>query len=238
MARIYSRLARTEQRRNIQKTAIYISLTIVTVVLLFIYGLPLIVKLAAFLTDLRSSNQLVEQTDTTPPAPPSLEAPPEVTNRTNIDVKGTSEPGSSVIISANNRKDEILTNKDGLFTYNFALNKGDNTISAVAKDQAGNESQISKVYTIVYDNTPPTLEVTSPQDGASFYGSKQRQIVIEGKVEDAESLKINDRVVIIESDGTFTYAVSLQEGDNNFEVIAEDKAGNQEVKRLTFQFWS
>lgn len=56
-------------------------------------------------------------------------------------------------------------------------------------------------------------------------------------MEDAEVLRINGRIVIIENDGSFTYAVTLEDGDNNFEIVAEDKAGNKTTERLTVQFW-
>ena len=45
------------------------------------------------------------------------------------------------------------------------LKKGVNTISAIAKDSSGNESQESQVYKVTYDNEPPEIEITSPVKG-------------------------------------------------------------------------
>ena len=237
MNNVYSRRAIVQERKNIRKAALYILLTILAIIIFIFFGIPLIAKTASFIGELRKSNGPIEKTDTTPPASPTIQSPPEYTNQPKIEIKGSTEPGISIIVNANSKKEEIISTKEGLFTYTFELNEGENKISFIAKDNAGNESQESKVYTIIYDNKPPKITIDSPKDGESFYGSKQRQIVIQGKVEDADTLKINDRIVIIENDGSFTYAVTLQEGDNNFEIVASDKAGNTTTERLTVQFW-
>lgn len=237
MVRFYSRLSRTEEKRNIRKAFLYLVLTIISIILLIVFGLPAIAKLAAFLSDLAGSNKPIELTDTTPPAPPQLEVPPEFTNRQRVDIKGQSESEISIIVYPNNKEEEILSDKNGLFTYSFALLDGENTISVLAKDSSGNTSQPSKQYSIIYDDDPPKVSVNSPSDGQAFYGTKQRQIVIEGSVEEADTLLINGRVVVIESDNSFIYSVSLQEGDNNFEIVAKDKAGNETIERLTLQYW-
>jgi len=236
MARIYSRLTRVEEKRNIRKASIYIISTIALVVILIVFGLPTMAKLASFLTNIKSSNAPVEQNDTTPPAPPQVETPAEYVNTDNLKIKGTAESGATIIVNANGSKEEIVADRDGLFTYTFSLSKGENTFSVTAKDASGNESQSSKKYTIVFDDEAPTIEVTSPEDGKSFYGSKQRQIVIEGTT-DGNTLTINGRVVVVESNGSFTYAISLQEGDNNFEIVAQDQAGNKTTEKLTVSYW-
>jgi hypothetical protein len=237
MRQSYSRLTRIEERRNLKKAIFYILATITLIIVFVILGLPTIAKLAGFLTNIRNSNLPVEKNDITPPAPPQIEAPLEYTNRDRVEIKGTAEAGATVIINANNSKNEVIATKDGLFSYTFSLRKGENTISATAKDTAGNESQPSDIYIVTLDNEPPTVEVTSPQDGENFYGSRQRQILIEGKTSDAASLTINGRIIILENDGTFAYAVSLQEGDNNFEITAKDLAGNEATSRLTVHYW-
>lgn len=237
MNNFYSRKAVVQERKNIRKAAIYILLTIAGVLFFIFLGIPLIARTASFIAELRKSNKPIEKTDTTPPASPSIIPPPDYTNQPKVEIKGSTEPGITIIVKANSKTEEIISTKEGIFTYTFALSKGENQISFIAKDNSGNESQESQVYTIIYDNEPPEVTISSPQDGASFYGSKQRQIVIQGKVKDAETLKINERIVVIENDGDFTYAVTLQEGDNNFEITAIDKAGNQTTERLTVQFW-
>jgi hypothetical protein len=237
MNNFYSRRVVTQERKNIKRASLYIILSIAALFAFIFLGIPLIAKTASFVSELRKSSKPIEKEDTTPPASPTIQTPPEYTNQQKIEIKGSTEPGISIIVNANSQKEEIVSTKEGLFTYTFELKKGENKISFIAKDNAGNQSAQSKVYTIIYDNDPPEITLTSPQDGQSFYGSKQRQITIEGKVEDAEVLRINGRIVIIENDGSFTYAVTLEDGDNNFEIVAEDKAGNKTTERLTVQFW-
>lgn len=238
MARLpYSRLAKVEEKKNIKKAFFYIILSILSLFLLITFGLPALAKMAAFLSSLRGSTQPIEKEDTTPPAPANFDIIPEYTNRQTIEIKGFAEPGSTVKIFANSRTDEVVVNSEGYFLYDFALNKGDNTISSKVVDQAGNESQNSGEMSIIYDNTPPELSISTPEDGRSFYGSIQRQITVEGTTSEANQLTINGRIVTFEQNGSFVYSVTLQEGENNFEIIAIDKAGNETIERITVQFW-
>jgi len=237
MQRPYSRLARVEEKRNIRKAVLYVILSIVSLVLLVIFGIPALVKMAAFLTGLNQSGTPVEINDTTPPAPARFDTVPEYTNRQVLEVKGFAEPGATIRIFANNRTDEVIVNNEGYFLYDFSLNKGENTISAVVVDQAGNESQNSGETKIIQDDEAPTIEITTPEDGRNFYGSNQRQITIEGNVSGADDLMINGRFVTIEDSGNFIYSVTLQEGENNFEIVAKDLAGNETIARLTVTFW-
>jgi len=237
MTYFYSRRASVQEKKNIRKSILYLVLTIVAIVVLVLYGIPFIARTASFVSNLKKSNSPIEKEDTIPPAVPQIQTPPEYTNQNPVEIKGVTEPGVTVFVTANDQKEEIVATKEGLFSYSFNLKKGENTISFTAKDSAGNQSQETKSYTITYDNEPPEITLKSPADGSSFYGSKQQQITIDGVVKDAETLKINDRIVIIEDDGSFSYPVTLQEGANNFEVTAEDKAGNKAVARLTVDFW-
>ncbi len=237
MTQFYSRKAITEEKNNKKKAIIYMLLTIAGIVFFIFLGIPLVARTASFIAELRKSGQKIEKEDITPPATPYIQTPPDYTNLPKVEIKGETEPGITIIVNANSKTEEIISTKEGIFTYNFQLKEGENKISFAAKDNAGNKSAESKVYTIIYDNDPPEITIKSPQDGVSFYGSKQRQITIDGEVKDADTLRINGRIVVIENDGSFTYAVTLQEGDNNFEIVAEDKAGNKTTERLTVQFW-
>ncbi len=236
MVRKYSRLKATEERKNIRKAFVFAFLTIATLAIFIFLGIPAIAKFAAFLTDLRKSGEPVEKVDTTPPVPPKLDPLPEFTNQVRVELKGSTEPGATVVLFINNKKDEVLANKGGVFTYSLPLNKGENTISALAKDSAGNESQESSTHKITYDDEPPEIEVNSPEDGTTYYGSKQRQIVIEGKTEELASVTINDRIVVVESDGSFAFATTLTEGENSFTIKAQDSAGNATEKSITLHF--
>lgn len=235
MAR-YSRLARSEERKNIKRAIIFGALTIGIVIIFIFFGLPIVARFAGFLTDLRKSGSPIEISDNTPPAPPILERFAEYTKDQQLKISGKTEPGATVTLFLNTNDEEIIANKDGEFNYTFKLRKGENTISVKAKDSAGNESQESKVYEVVFDNESPDLEITSPEEGKEYYGSKERQITIEGLTEDGISLTINDRIVAVDEDGTFTFLTTLNEGKNNFNIKSTDKAGNQTEMDFSVSF--
>ncbi|MBI2103749.1 hypothetical protein HYT59_01955 [Candidatus Woesebacteria bacterium] len=232
----YSRQQASEQRQNIKSAGIYIVLTIGAILLILFFGIPLIGKIAAFFHDLRTSNQPIDTNDTTPPAPPTFETLPEFTNKTVIEVVGRTEGGAIVKLSVNDKEEEVIANNEGAFNYKWSLWKGENKISAKARDSAGNESQDSEVRIVQYDNEPPSLEITSPENNASFGGTRARQVTIEGKTESRASVTINDRIVAVDQDGSFTFFTTLSDGQNNFTIKAKDRAGNETEKSLTVNF--
>lgn len=236
MQRRYSRLSRSEEKRNIRRAYLFGFLTIALIFVFIFLGLPTVAKFAGFLTELRKSSEAPEVADTTPPAPPRLDPLPEATNNLGVEIKGSTEPGASVVLFLNNKKEEVLANRDGEFSYSFSLISGDNSISAVARDTSGNESQETKTYKITFDNEPPSLEISVPDAGSEFYGSKQRQIIIKGITEGGAKLNVNERLVVVEADGSFSYLVSLTEGENQFTIKASDKAGNAKEQSLTLHF--
>ena len=170
MAKKYSRLSRVEEQKNIRSAIKYIILSIAALLAFFFFGLPAIVKFAAFLSDIRQSGEPVMREDTIPPVLPRFDPFPEATNKLKVEISGTTEPGATVVLYLNNTEEEILANNEGIFTYSYLLKKGVNTISAIAKDSSGNESQESQVYKVTYDNEPPEIEITSPEDGGEYYG--------------------------------------------------------------------
>ncbi|MBI4157343.1 hypothetical protein HY502_00665, partial [Candidatus Woesebacteria bacterium] len=103
MVKNYSRFANIEERRNIKRAFTFLLLTGVTLVLLFFFGLPLVIKFAAFLTDIRGTGTPIEFMDTTPPAPPQFESLPEATNKPSLEVSGKSESGATIFIFFNNQ---------------------------------------------------------------------------------------------------------------------------------------
>lgn len=232
----YSRLASVEERKNIRRAFTYGLLTLGVVLLFIFLGLPILAKFAGFLTDLRKSSLPIEQQDTTPPAPPRIETLKEATNELKVEIKGTTEPGATVILSLNGKNQEVLANREGDFSFTFSLRKGENTVSAKAKDEAGNESQETDVIKITFDDDKPALSINSPEDGSEFFGSRERQVVIEGETENNATLNINDRLVVVDEDGTFAFATTLSEGENVFNIKTTDKAGNTTEETLTLRF--
>jgi len=236
MRTFYSRRRNVEEKRNIRSAFIFSILTLLLVVTFIFLGLPTVVKFAGFLLDFKKSSQTVDTDDTNPPAPPRLQPLPSATNNQQIEIRGSTEPGATIVIYANNKANEVLANKEGEFSYSFSLVDGENTILAMAKDSSNNESEKSEVLKTIYDTKPPDLEISQPLDRAEFFGSRQRQVIIEGKTEEEASININGRQVVVEADGAFSFATTLSEGENGFNLKTQDKAGNLTEKALTLFF--
>lgn len=236
MRRYYSRLSKTEEKRNIRRAVVYSILTLTVFALLIGFGIPSFAKLAGFLAELRKSTSPIEKGDITPPAPPLVDDLPDFTNQKNLTLTGSAEPGIKVIILFNNQNSEILSDNDGRFSSNLSLVKGENTLSLQAKDNAVNLSQETKEYQIVFDDTPPKLEIKSPADQSNFFGSKQKEVNIEGLAEEEVGLTINDRFVSVDENGNFVFKTILEEGENKFLIKALDKAGNSIETSLTLHF--
>lgn len=232
----YSRLASVEQKRNVRSAYLYVVMSIVAIILLVFLGIPLLVRFAGFVGTVGKSNKPVEINDITPPAPPKFEDVPEHTNDESLELTGVSENGAIITLTANGDSSEVVANSEGRFNFTFNLDDGENEIFAVAKDTSGNESNQTKTYTISFDNTEPKLEVTSPTDGAAFYGAGQKQLQITGSVDEKVHLTINERLVTQKDDGTFTFTTSLNEGTNSFEVKAVDPANNEASTSFSVTF--
>ena len=161
--------------------------------------------------------------------PPSLQvtAPPSVdtvlTNKDTYQINGTTDPG--VVLTINSKAVNVGT--DGSFTVMEPLREGDTVFTIIAVDAYGNMAQLSRK--VQRDSVPPMLEVTSPQTG---FRTKDKQVEISGDTEASAILTINGNKVSF-TGSVFTKTVALdKEGENDFTVMAMDKAGNFNVVQL------
>ena len=226
-----------EEKRNLRRAILLIVISIALLTVLAIFGLPLTAKFATFVSDFKNGNKVIQTVDTTPPGPPNLADLPQATNQQSLQISGTSEPLATVLLSLNGTITSTLADKDGNFVFSVNLTKGDNTISAQVKDQAGNVGQSSATYTVTFDNEIPKLDISSPQDGASFYGSKQQTVTITGSTKPGASVTVNDRLVRLNDDGTFSYQFNLNTGDNTLNFSVVDRAGNKTNKSITLHYF-
>lgn len=108
------------------------------------------------------------------------------------------------------------------YSYTFK-SEGKNTFCVRARDEWGNVSNPA-CLTIVYDQTPPKLEVSPlpPDTKEAVY----KVCGVTEKPETGISLLVNGARVPINGDGTFCYDVRLVNGQNTIHIAAVDKAGN------------
>lgn len=233
--RRYSRLANVQNRRNVRSAYLFGFLTIVVLVLLFVFGLPLMVRFADFLGNIRGSSRPIEVNDKTPPAPPRFDNLPDFTKESRLELSGSSESGAKVEVFVNGDKKETTAGDSGEFTFSISFKNGENELYGIATDRSGNTSTESRHYSIIFDNKEPILDITSPQNGQSFSGS-EKQIEIKGKTEELASVTVNERLAIIDDEGNFTVSISLEEGTNNLEVKSVDRAGNETTKSISVNY--
>lgn len=219
----YSRLNRIEDNKSKRTIIVYIVLTILFLLFL-VFAAPRILGL--IVGSLNTDNPESLSSDTTAPSPPRVNTPPQFTNATSITISGSAEPNSTVAIFNGNDKTETVADDSGNFSVNIDLDRDENTIYAKAIDLAGNESPKSSTYTITYDNEKPEVEVTKPTEGQQFFGQQQRQLTLEGKTEPDAKVTINDRFVIVDSNGNFKFNTNLGDGENSFNIKSTDQAGN------------
>lgn len=234
----YSRLARKEEKRNLRKAILFSLLTIVLLLGLIFFGIPSLTGLAVLVSELRGTSVTIEQNDTLPPPPPRFNSLPEYTKESSLSISGFSEPSSTVEIFLNGSSaGTVVSTAEGTFTFSkVSLPSRENEIYTIATDEAGNKSQPTPRFMIIFDNTAPKLEITQPQDGTTLAGERKRKIRIEGQTEENVSLTINERLIILASEGKFSTDYTLSDGENHLKVIAIDPAGNQTEKELKLTF--
>ena len=119
---------------------------------------------------------------------------------------------------------------DGSFIIeNVSLVLGTNNIYGKTLDE-GEESLPSKTIRVLYDNEKLPLAIFEPEDGKKIQG--ERKLRISGKTEPGARVFINGSQTIVDKDGNFFTEQLLNDGDNNFNIRAEDSATNiTEVER-------
>lgn len=227
----FSRLALKEEKRNVRQAVIYISLTLILILGLIFFGIPGLIKIAVLLDNLRTSSQPLESQDAVPPAPPIILTTYEATNSADLSLSGFAEAGSTVEIYLNNSlvKKLIVGNDGSLNVEGLTLVEGQNEIYALATDNFNNKSAESERAIVLYDNTPPSLEITQPEDKSTY---EESSVEIIGRTEPEANLFINDHLVVLDKEGNFKYTLNLSLGENAITIKAVDKAGNQTEGKL------
>lgn len=238
MKRYPGKLISTENKKNTRGAVFYIILTIAVILAIYFLGIPALGRLTSFVSSMKGNDKKISSSDITPPPPPKFKNFPEFTNQTTLSLSGNTEAGSTVKLIFNGIPSEVISDSDGQFSFTVDLQNGINTFAATATDQSGNQSQKSEDYKITFDNKAPELTVSSPNDGSSFFGSNQRQVTIQGQTEPDASVTINDRIIFVDDTGNFQYTTTLNEGSNNFNIKATDKAGNTTEKTISLNFSS
>lgn len=166
-------------------------------------------------------------------APPVLNIPFESTNSAQLKISGYSTPKSKVEIYLDDElKTTVTTDEFGSFTSEFlTLSEGTNNIygRSINEDQVSNASDKkslpSKTIKLLFSNEKPVLEISEPEDNKQIKGG-DKKVHINGKTDAQNSVMVNGITVIVNNDGNFSTDVSINEGDNNISITAQNTVGN------------
>ena len=175
--------------------------------------------------------------DTIPPTSPIFSQVPEAVSEKKITLNGITEPGAKVRLFVNGpEKGETTADNDGGFTFvDVALGEGNNIVFAKSTDENNNESEKSRVYTIIFDDEAPEIEITKPKDGEEIRNLNKR-VLVTGTLSEEAEVKINGRHAVVKPDMTFELLLGVGEGDVHIKVEAEDKAGNKAEAAINIKY--
>lgn len=204
---------------------------ILIVLLVFKFGIPLLVNLSLFLSGSKNKEVATVQNNSTFIAPPVLDSFPEATASANIEISGISSKKQTINLYINsNLVDSVKSGDDGKFLFKETITPGGNIIQAKAIIN-GKESDFSNTITTAFKSAPPSLSIISPSNDQSF--SKDQNIAnIKGTTDADVKVTVNGFWAITDDNGNFSYNLPLQNGENKIEITATDLAGNKTEKNI------
>lgn len=148
----------------------------------------------------------------------------------NADAIGITIDSGSKVTGSSITKTAIDGGYQCSYTPKTALSDGSHTVKIDASDNDGNAAT-QKSVTFIVDTVAPTLSVTSPVDGTVTNSSA---VTVSGTTNDATSSPVTLTVkldngtaedVTVNSNGSFSKALTLSSGVNTITIVATDAAG-------------
>lgn len=171
--------------------------------------------------------------DTTPPAPPTVDPVAALTRTSTQVLSGTKEPGSGIrVLRGSTLLVDGAPDDTATWSANMMLNEGQNTLTFLAKDLAGNQSS-PIVRTATLDTTPPPAPViTSTIPDPTLLNT----LTIAGTKEADSSLIVTGVVRSATPSTAWSEDFNLRAGTNYFRFEARDPAGNTSAATLASTF--
>jgi hypothetical protein len=231
---IRSRLSRRLDQRSKKNLALSILGIILVVLVVFKFGIPLLVNLSLFLSGSQNKNDTTIQNQSFL-APPVLDSFPEATSSANIVISGIASKKQTINLYINdNLIDTTQAKDDGKFQFKEIIKPGESTmkVKAVADKT---ESDFSNTITTAFKNAPPFLEINSPSDGQSF-SKDQNTAEVKGTTDANIKVTVNGYWAITDNNGNYSYNLLLRNGENKITVVATDTAGNKAEKEIKVSY--
>lgn len=233
----FSRIRRYEERRLQRRLLLALIGSIAIIIFFLVFGLKILVGFSLMVDAIRGGTPASQQQSSLI-LPPVLDPLPTATNSASLTVAGSATPGLILLVYVNEEETKkLLVPKDGRFSVSsIKVLDGTNTISAKVTDEKQNMSDLSNVLTIRIKRSPPALDISTPAPNATIIGD-QNKVDVSGKAEEESTITVNDRFVVVQNDGSFSYPYPLNEGDNTLRIVATDAAGNQTIveRKVTYQ---
>lgn len=231
-----TRLSRYNEKK--QKKTLFLSILGIFVLLFFLfkYGLPTLINFSLFLAGNRAITSMNNRNNPIFISPPIFDSLPIATNSSSMEINGTGEKDTKIELFINAKKaDDTLTDENGKFSFDINLRDGENVFTArqIIKDK---KSDFSSASTVIFKESPPTLEITSPSDGASFK-REDKFVEVKGNTDSNVTVTVNGFYAIINETNIFTYSFGLHDGENELKVVAEDLAGNRAEKTIKVNYF-
>lgn len=224
---ISSRLRRFEEKNASRRIAIALFGTIGLLVFFGIFGIRMLIGFSLFIDRIRGVSPPTQQQQSLI-LPPILDPLPEATNSTTITIGGNASPKTQLILYVNGSEfKKITVSDDGSFEIrDIPAQEGPIALSAKVMDDKNNVSDLSNVISSIVDRTAPKLTVDTPADGTSVNDGTHK-VSVDGLTDEDMKVTINGRIVVVKSDGSFTYSMPLNDGENILSIVSRDPAGNE-----------
>ena len=168
------------------------------------------------------------------PAPPVLVQTTTPVDDSATTIIGTAQPGSILTLTQNALVFAPITvGSDGTFSIDATLAVGQNTFSATVADTVG-ESCGSEIIIITLRAPPVAIPVfTTPSTTPTTV--TESSFTIEGTSTGVKTITLHNYFILLggtspDSDGNWSFDVTLNEGDNSFTAVATDVGGNVSIR--------
>lgn len=179
--------------------------------------------------------------DTIPPAVPIISFPTANSMLSEASViKGSAETGSVVTLYDNNIPLLEAPSRDGTFTGQLSgnLSDGKHTLTAVARDSAGNTSRTAAPITFTVDTTAPVIDASQT---TALIDLTNNQIEVRAAVTDPNLVKVsagvgNQITELTPTDGKYAGLLTNVTVDSNDPAVfveAVDQAGHSQRQLIT-----
>ncbi len=231
----HSRLEHHERSVLLKQTLIFTGSGVGLIIAFLFLILPAFIRVMA----LRNLGSKIVIEDTAIlPARPFLAEPFSATSSASIDLTGNAQAGFKVILLHNGVAGlETTASENGSFTFSdVSLTDGENVFTAVAENDKEERSNPSSEVHISLVKDAPKLEVTQPADGSEITKRKDNPVTVKGTTDKGNKVYMNDRMLFVANDGSFSGAVQLSEGENTIVVKAVNPAGIESVSELKLSY--